>query len=116
MNTIRLSGVFVIAACGSLAVASPLRANPVNYESIPADVINGILHIEPDFFDRGREKFEEEIERLTRSQLDSETPTLTIDESVQFDPERFENLQPEFEPSAKPRQLSFPNGGDEVMG
>ena len=116
MNTIRSGEVFVTAALGILTVALPLRANPINYESIPADVINGILHIEPDFFDRGREKFEEEIERLTRSQLDSDPPRLTIDESVRFDPERFELWQPGLELLADPRQLSFPSGGDEAMG
>ncbi|MEO0988135.1 MAG: hypothetical protein AAFY20_21740 [Cyanobacteria bacterium J06639_14] len=66
-------------------------AHALEYNDIPPSVINGLLRLEPDFFDRGREQFEGEIDRLT--QMDADSITLTIDESIQFDPEVLEKLR-----------------------
>ncbi|MEL6385514.1 MAG: hypothetical protein AAFQ89_24255, partial [Cyanobacteria bacterium J06626_18] len=66
-------------------------AHASDYGNIPDSVLNGIFKLEPDFFDRGREQFEHEIERLNR--MDFDTVTLTIDESIQFDPEVLEELR-----------------------
>ena len=74
---------------------SPVRA--LNHNDIPQSVLNGIQNLEPDFFDRGREQFEREIQRLY--QMDADSVTLTIDESIQFEPELLEELRGQTSPS-----------------
>lgn len=98
MKLMHLGAAFAIAVLGILATASPLQSAPYNRSSvsdIPTPVINGIFNIEPDFFDRGREQFDQEIEHLIRGDFDSDLPVLTVDESIQFTPEIWERLQGE---------------------
>ena len=96
MSLMHLNQTFVIAIFGSLTVALPLKAEPHVRTTLSADLVvpkttlNAIHRLEPDFFDQGREQFEQEIERLTLRQLELELPTLTIDESVRFDAEALE--------------------------
>ncbi len=75
----------------SEATLADRPAHASDYGDIPDSVLNGIFGIEPDFFDRGREQFEHEIERLNR--MDFDTVTLKIEESVRFNPEVLEKIR-----------------------
>ena len=93
MNLIRFSGFLAAVAIGFVSCASPARAGSYDRTS-PARSIDAILRVEPDFFDRGREMFERDIERFMQNQLDnSDTPLLIIDESALFDADAFEMLE-----------------------
>ena len=94
MKVTLLGKVLVITAVGMMVPAFPANAIPSS-ESIPAVHLNGILKLESDFFDQGREQFEQEIERLLHLQGDADPPVLTIDESVQQDEELPDVLEEE---------------------
>ncbi|EKU96399.1 hypothetical protein Lepto7375DRAFT_0395 [Leptolyngbya sp. PCC 7375] len=97
MRLIRFSRLLAATVIGLVACVSPVSAD--SRDSTP-HIPNIDVNIEPDFFDRGREQFELEIEHLMQNQLDdSDTPILTIDESVLFDADTFEMLE---EPPTSP--------------
>ncbi|MBE9069876.1 hypothetical protein IQ260_24855 [Leptolyngbya cf. ectocarpi LEGE 11479] len=93
MSLARFSSFLAAIVIGFVACVSPVSAD--SRDSIPnTPNIDAIFQVEPDFFDRGREQFELEIENLMQNQLDnSDVPILTIDESVLLDTEAFELLE-----------------------
>ena len=96
MKLMHFGVAFVVACLGVLVTASPLQSAPHNRAitvDIPDPVLNGIFKTEPDFFDRGREQFEQEIEYLIQGVFDARLPVLTVDESVQFSPEVLEMFE-----------------------
>lgn len=91
MSRRRFSVAIALAILGS-APALSAWATPVSPDGglvVPSSVVNGLFHFQPDFFDQGRQQFEREIHHLQHP-LVPETPVLTIDKSVKFDPEQLE--------------------------
>ena len=80
----------MVATTFTKATLTDRPAHASDYGDIPDSVLNGLFRVEPDFFDRGREQFEQEIERLNR--MDFNTVTLTIEEAVHFNPEVLEKI------------------------
>ncbi len=101
MNLMHLSSFLIASVLGVVALVPSTQATPDNHTLPDRDIdifmpnrnINGILKLEPDFFDRGREQFDLEIERLLQNQFNSEEPMLIIDESVFLDAESFEAFE-----------------------
>lgn len=93
MTLMRLSRFLTVVVIGFMSCASPAIADSWDRTFSPHN-LDAILKLEPDFFDRGREQFDLEIERLMQKQIDdSDTPLLTIDESVWFDADAFEMFE-----------------------
>ncbi|MDB9526165.1 hypothetical protein PN498_09225 [Oscillatoria sp. CS-180] len=76
-----ITGV-TIALLGSIVSATPLQADfQEAHPPVPIpDDIDVILRSESDFFDRGREQFDQEIDRLRQDPSESDEALLTIEE------------------------------------
>ena len=81
----------MVATTFTKATLTDRPAHISDYGDIPDSILNGLFRVEPDFFDRGREQFEREIERLIR--MDTNIVKLTVDDSIQFDPEVLEKIR-----------------------
>lgn len=95
MNLTHFSCVSLAVVLGAM-MASPLQADSTHRPTLSSE-IEAAVRIEPDFFDRGREQFEEEIQRFTERSMNpqsqSDSPLLTIDPSAEFDADVLEQLE-----------------------
>lgn len=97
MSPIRFTALLLTAA-SSILTAIPAATHPAS-QSVDADftvsnsALNAIFNLDPDFFDRGYDLFEAEIDRLVHQGLEFDEMLLTIDAIEEFDPERLEQLK-----------------------
>lgn len=85
----RLNAIAAGVGFGVLISASAALADPPPCQ-VRVDDINALQQLNNDFFDAGREQFEDEIERLLDRKAQPQKPLLTIAPSVQFEPEQYE--------------------------
>jgi hypothetical protein len=90
--------IFAITLFSGLLGLQPARADAPSPEPGPPgppDVINALSISGSDFFEEGREWFDQEVELWIERQP---PPELRLDESVEFQPEDFEELRVPEEP------------------
>lgn len=78
----------------SLAIAGVERLTPEQVNRITRDVTAF-----PDFYERGREQFEQEIQRLQERQDAEPEPTLTINIDPQAEIDRIPQVKPDDVPT-----------------